>query len=322
MKKLGSRGRITCVASAAIALAATGLDCSSNDAASALSPLMDASTETNVVLDGGGDAAGEGGAVVVPQGRTLLWNVVANIDPGDGGAPDAGGEDASDAGDGGAAADAGDAAPPATTMPVAGAQVCVHQNAVIPCATTAADGTFTLSGLPSFTNVVLTVLKDGYRPTLRPIETASTDMDGTARPIALTSATAPDPAVPVTIDWQNKGQLTLFAIGPLVDAGPNAYGGDFGASVALTPASGSGPFFIHDDGTYALTATSFVGVAALYDNLDPGTYELTYTDAIHDCAPILSPFGQYGFPAPPTSVEFPIVAGYITGPVGIFCTAK
>jgi len=123
--------------------------------------------------------------------------------------------------------------------------MCVYRNDSIPCATTAADGTFTLSGLPLQTDLVITVVKDGYRSTMRPIETASTNMGGAGNAISLTPVTAPDPPVPVTVDWQNKGQLSVS-----------------------------------------------------------------------------TPFGQFGYPAPPTSVKFPIVAGYMTGPIGIFCTAK
>jgi len=41
-----------------------------------------------------------------------------------------------------------------------------------------------------------------------------------------------------------------------------------------------------------------------------------------DCAPISFPFAEWGYPMPPTSVRFPVLAGYITGPIGIFCTEK
>jgi len=54
----------------------------------------------------------------------------------------------------------------------------------------------------------------------------------------------------------------------------------------------------------------------------PGNYTLTFHDSVHNCAPIDALFGGYGFPDPPTSVQFPIVAGYTTELVGVICTAK
>lgn len=310
-------GGIVALASAATWAAAAG--CSSSSASNGPAPEADAATDSSSTpTDSSTSAPDEGIPDAGPQGKMLLWNVVTPRPVADGGA----GADGGDAGP----SDAGDAgleggAPVSTTIPVVGARVCVYQNDSIPCATTAADGTFTLSGLPLQTDLVITVVKDGYRSTMRPIETASTNMDGTGNAISLTPVTAPDPPVPVTVDWQNKGQLSVFAIAPQADAG-NTYGGDPGATVALTPMSGSGPYFLHNDGTFDLAATSFVDVPGIYVNLDPGSYEVTFTDTIHNCAPISTPFGQFGYPAPPTSVKFPIVAGYMTGPIGIFCTAK
>jgi hypothetical protein len=308
-------GGAMALASAATWATAAGCSSSSSAPSNAGPPGVDAAIESGPTPDdSGAPPVDDAGAEASAPGLKLLWNVVTTKAAPDGGAGADGGAASADAGLGGDAA-------ASTNVPIEGAQVCVYQNTSIPCVTSAGDGTFTMSGIPAMADIVLTVIKDGYRATLRAVETASTNMDGTANPISLLSATVPDPPVPVTIDWQNKGQLTLFAIAPLADAG-NTYGGDPGATVVLTPMSGSGPYFLHDDGTYDLSATSFVDVPAQYFNLAPGNYELTFTDTIHNCAPISSPFGEWGYPAPPTSAKFPIVAGYVTGPIGIFCTAK
>jgi hypothetical protein len=290
--------------------------CSSSSGSNGAEPSADAATESSPTSppDDAGVADVGAAAEGAPQGKMLIWNVVTARPGSDGGTTDGGEDGAADAGLGGDAA-------PSANIPLEGARVCVYQRPSIPCAMTAADGTFTMSGLPLMTDIVITVEKDGYRPMLRAVETASTNMDGTANPISMLSATAPDPPVPVTVDWQNKGQLILFAIAPEPDAS-STYGGDIGATVALTPMSGSGPYFLRDDGGYDLSATSLVGTAGEYVNLDPGNYELTFTDTIHGCAPISTPFGEWGYPAPPTSAKFPVVAGYVTGPIGIFCTAK
>jgi hypothetical protein len=264
---------------------------------------------STLVRDAGPAADAAAGAAK----STLLTNADADASAGDGDLrrPDARvtSQDAAEA-----AVDAGN------TISSPGAR-CVYQDATIPCVMTDQGGVFTLKGLPPLTNIVISVAKDGYRSVLRPIETASTNMDGTANPIALVSNAMDDPPFPVKIDWVNQGQLTFFAIAPLPDAGLSSCAHP-DANVSISPAAGSCPFFAHDDVTWYLDAKTFVGVAGEYVNLDPGNYQLTFDDPVHACAPISTPFGQFGFPAPPTSVKFPVVAGYTTGPVGIFCTNR
>ncbi len=220
----------------------------------------------------------------------------------------------SDAGEAGAAPDAG------AGVPVAGATVCVYQTPSIACATTDATGLFTLRGLLPMTNVPITVAKDGYRPALVPIQTASTNMDGTSRPIDLERVQW-DPVQPDPMDWTRNAVVSFFAIA-LLPGYQLMFGGDPGASVALTPMAGDGPYYVRDDGTYVPDASTLVATAGIYANLPPGTYELTIRDTNHDCSPILTPFAPYGYPAGTLTVEFPALAGYITGPVGFFCTDK
>jgi hypothetical protein len=259
---------------------------------------LDGVAATADASNGSAEASDDGG----PPGLTLVWQVVAPH-PADAGSSDAG-------------------SPDGGTDPIAGALACVYQQPSIPCATTGANGVFTLRGLPTTSDVVVEVTHPGFRPVLRPIETASTPMDGTAFPISLRSNDADDSVLPVTLDWSGKGVVTFFAIAPLPDGGGVTFGGDPGATVGLTPDAGDGPYFFQDDGTFVASATALVGASGEYVNLDPGTYEITFADAVHDCAPISAPFGGYGFPVPPLSVRIPVVAGHITGPAGVFCTDK
>jgi hypothetical protein len=67
-----------------------------------------------------------------------------------------------------------------------------------------------------------------------------------------------------------------------------------------------------------VSATSIVNQAALYVNLDPGTYELGFEKPGHDCASLTIPFGL-GFTSSPGSVKCPVVAGYQTM-CGVLCT--
>ena len=208
---------------------------------------------------------------------------------------------------------------------IEGVDVCVYENSAIPCVVTDADGVFTLPGLPATSNLALTFRKDGYGPVLLPIATPNTDMNGLSSaggPITMPGTASP-PVAPVALDFINKGSVSVVAIilGP--SGTPTDFTGDVGAKVRLTPMTGSGPYFL-DRGNNAIvpSATSMVDDVAVYFNLDPGDYEVTVDDPSHACAPISTLFGGYGYPAPPTSVKFPIVAGYVTSAVAVYCTAQ
>jgi len=147
-------------------------------------------------------------------------------------------------------------------------------------------------------------------------------MDGTGeQPIFMTLVSDPPPPVPVAVDWTSTGQIAFFAIGPAPDGGNN-FTGDQGAAMTLSPASGSGPYYLSNNGLFVPGATAIASQLGYFYNVTPGTYTLTITDTMHDCAPIDFPFGGWGFPDPPTSIQFPVIAGYQTGLVGFLCTPK
>ena len=207
-----------------------------------------------------------------------------------------------------------------TAPPLAGAQVCVYHMSAFPCVTTAADGTFTISGLPIRADLVLALTKSGYTSILQPFETASTDMDGRGNPILMDR---PDPTfVPpgVTVD-ATKGIISAFAVGDAPGDG-GSFVGIPGTTIALSPMSGSGPFYTSAMGGIDPAATSFETSGAYYFNVAPGTYTLTYTSSTFDCEPISFPFGEFGFPVttPAHSLKLIVAAGYTTGIVGSFCT--
>jgi hypothetical protein len=247
----------------------------------------------------------EAAAPDAASGLSLKWQV-AILSP------------AAGLGDAGAAT-----APDGGVQSLPGVQVCVYNMPSIPCATTGADGVFTLTGLPVMSDIALTLNKDGYYPVIKPIETAHADMDGTPSYMYMGLTTAPQPPLGgTTVDWTSKGQVAFFAVGPHFgnpDAGAQ---GDPGATVSLTPAGGNGPFFLTDGNTFDLTAKTFVDVQGWYYNLDPGQYSLVLGDTNNDCEPISFPFGQYGYPGATHEVKFPIVAGYTTELVGELCTAN
>src|SRR6202012_5835498 len=97
------------------------------------------------------------------------------------------------------------------------------------------------------------------------------------------------PAVGVAIDQQNKGTINAFAVQL---SGASGLASVPGTTVALSPSTAIGPYYVDDDGAIELTSTSFTGQTALFYNVDPGPYTLTYTNrASFDCEPISFPFG-------------------------------
>ncbi len=330
-------------------VAAAGCSSSSSNPAA---PGDDGGAEASVVPD----AAPPDSA---PTTATLQWKVVSRApatdrgpgdsDAGDGAVSDGAVVDAGSSGDasdgavseagvGDAAVDAGDSAAldagstaddagDATDVvnlgglpPLSGVQVCIYQNSSFPCVSTQADGTFTMPGLPIRSDVVLSFTKSGYQSYLLPIETASTDMDGRSSPIVMDLASTYVPPG-VTYD-ATKGSVVAFAV---TEGGPD--GGSFvgvhDTTIALSPMSGSGPFFLDETGQIApATTTTFVGNTALYYSVDPGSYTLTYSNPTYDCEPISFPFGQFGIPVttPAHSLKITVGAGYVTGIVGVLCT--
>jgi len=281
---------------AGMALSGVGCSSSSNGAG----PAADAGSPDTAVEPTGSDdgAATADGATeaAAPSGVTLTWKIQsATVAAGD-----------------------GDAATGAAATPLAGVKVCAYLMASISCETTDATGVFVLAGLPSATPVALTLDKEGYRSLIAPVFMTASH-DETAEPIGMTKTTDPDPPIGKAIDWTGKGQVEFFVLGQgalLPDAGPE---GDPGAVVTLAPMSGDGPFFFTDQNTIDASAKTLIDDLGAAYNLPAGSYSLTFADATHDCEPIVTGFGGWGYAGTSQhEVAFPIVAGYTTI-VGEYC---
>jgi len=330
-----------CAGALAAALLGFAAGCSSSSNAAA--------SHAEAGPGGAGGGGGPGGAAGLPTGDaggtdggdggvSLTWRAVlynpsnfAAPLPDDGGtdAADDGGEDGGDAGDAG---DGGDGGAPG----VPGAQVCVYaQDAAIPppsspptstnCVTTAADGKFTIPSVPIRTNLALTVTKTGFIPGMLSVATASTPMTGGQAFPMFPLSYETNPVPPVAVDWQNKGQINAI----IVHLAPNAarFEGDPGVTVSMSPMSGNGPIYRDMAQNYVPSAMAFVDDSAGYFNVDPGTYTLTFakpSDPTTDCEPVLTPFGEFGFPVttPAHSTQVLVAAGYWSGIVAVLCTQK
>jgi hypothetical protein len=237
-------------------------------------------------------------ATASPPGLKLLWRVVESAPPGT----------RTDAGLGATA----------YFPPIAGVRVCVYGRDDLPCATTHADGTFTLGGLKPLEQLTLTCEKDGYVSSLRSMEAASTDMDGTGQPIVMGKRGEGDLGLGIQVR-EDKGAASVFVLGPAPDGGINLA---HGTKLGLSPVSGVGPYFTDTHDEFDKSATTMIGGLAFYFNLDEGDYTLTVDDPNADCAPISFPFGEFGIPQAPRSVKFKVLAGFATDQLGALCTAK
>jgi|SRR5580704_4396684 hypothetical protein len=289
----------------------------------------------------------DGGAISLTWGASLVngFGGTASDDGGPGAASDGGG--ASDAGttaDGAAEAsatagyasyDGQDGGPPA----VPGVQICDYlssaitdgtlppQSSALSCVTTGADGTFVIPSVPVRANLVLTATKTGFVPFVISIQTASSPMDGRPNPIFMYPIAAEvNPLGGVTVDWQNKGQIVVFA------AGLDGDGGISGGSVSMSsqddasPPSGNGPVYQDSMFNFEPSATTFLPngfvSTAYYFNVAAGLHTLTLADTADNCEPGLMPFAQWGFPVvtPKHSLQVLVVDGYVAGAVGFLCT--
>ncbi len=198
--------------------------------------------------------------------------------------------------------------------PVANLQVCLYSPMLSPqpCATTGADGTYSLPGIPASTQVAASLTGGAYYPSLYLKTTGAADETNDIEAISSGTITLLTAVVNVQAD-PTKGQIAVIAL----DGNPPPDGGtgpahNSGISVALTPSSGSGPFYLDATGIPQMvnkqSMTSAKGVGA-YINVDPGVVELTYTApaGITCAAPIA------GWPgSTPSSIKALVVAGYGT----------
>ena len=242
-----------------------------------------------------------------------------------------------DAGDGGATvvADGGVPSGDGGIPGVPGVRVCAYlssklttgtvpaESTALACVTSAADGTFVFPDVPVRTNLALTLNKTGFVPVVLSISTASTPMDSRSNPVYMFPVTSQtDPVPGVTVDWQNKGQVYMFIIGPAPDGGSD-FAGEPGATVSMSPASGNGPYYTDPaTGLYVPSATSFIENTGAFFNVTPGTVTLTFADSKVNCQPISSPFGLWGFPVttPDHALQALVWPGYVSGLVGVLCT--
>jgi len=211
---------------------------------------------------------------------------------------------------------------------LSGVQVCLDDGIVtvspptspIGCAVSASDGSFDLPGVRLDSALTLTFQKDGFAPTVRAIDLVASDdvtLPSTenvlfANPLVFMGTPA-DPG---------KGQIA-FAVsttgdGPTPQVSAAAVGYFVSNGVAGVPQSA---VYADAHGTPAPGAS--VGTGGGFVNVAPGLYMIQFTPTSGFCA---STSGLYSYATTADSnggvdLLVPVIRGYVTAPVDVWCTS-
>ena len=206
-----------------------------------------------------------------------------------------------------------------------GVEVCLHNGVVsgtlsdpVMCAVSAPDGSFTVSGASANGAATLTFAKDGFAPTVRPIELQTADVTLPpsenlllAEPLAM-AGTAANPTrgqiafAVATTDSGPAPQVTASLVGFLVPDG--SYGVN-GAPAYL-------------DGKGAPAPGAAAGASGAFVNVPPGLYMIRF----HATSGYCIPTARLDYAASQDSsgdigILVPVLRGFVTAPVGIWCTS-
>lgn len=191
-----------------------------------------------------------------------------------------------------------------SNAPMEGAEVCVIDPPDLGCATTGADGTFLLEGVPGNTRIRATASKDKYFPTLGVFDVGTENAELNASLLTQNLIVAAYSAIGVDFDLELGA--VAFIIQPQSPSDSVA-----GWSGALTPAAGEGPYYLVGTALSATaTETAEEGTGNII-NVPPGDYTLNMTGPGY-CLPTLT-----ASDAPGTYVA-PVMAGHLTA-IALVC---
>lgn len=163
--------------------------------------------------------------------------------------------------------------------PLEGVQICLLESPV-PCATSVADGSYSLSGVPAYRDVFLSYQAGGYYPQLLAYHTAGRD-DAWVFNLASRAAVEAQARLLGLAVEPEAGQIAFAALQP------DSLDGRSGIAVALSPPVS--PPVYHNElllPDQRLVATSTAGTG-LIPNVPPGDYALRFSEG---CTP------RFGFP--------------------------
>ena len=202
---------------------------------------------------------------------------------------------------------------------LAGVAVCLRRDPTTAdgetCTTSDDHGAWKFTGAPSNTWVGVTFVKDGFFPTLRAIETDTTDIDIAPADGELVTSSAMPAVLNAAID-PASGHFLFATAGPGLVATTAAT-----VTVGTIGGPTTTPAYFDASGNPVIGAND--GSEGAMANLPPGYYEVTFKGTNVSCANA----GQtYGYPITTYQADgvarllVPVVAGFLTAPVAVSCT--
>ncbi len=202
---------------------------------------------------------------------------------------------------------------------LAGVAVCLRPDPTTAeratCTTSDDSGAWKIAGAPSNAWVAVTFIKDGFFPTLRPIETDTSDITIPPTDGALIPSDVMPSMLKAPIDPE-AGHVVFATAAPGTPATIPAT-----VTVGLIGGPTMRPVYFDASGNTVAGATA--GAAGAFANLAPGYYELTFTGPTVSCSNV---GGTYGYPITTymsnglARLLVPIVQGFLTAPVAVSCS--
>jgi len=174
-----------------------------------------------------------------------------------------------------------------------------------------------LAGLPASTELVITEERDGTPPFAYSFTTGTEDVNlGTRLRLAPGFENIQAAQAGVSLD-DTKSQVRI-AVSP-----SGSLGGLPDATIAMSPASGDGPFYANTNNVFdpALTATTTSSVPTVFFNVEAGEVEVTAGPATLQCNSDVSqsPTWKSGWASStPNSVRLAVIGGYFSS-VRMYC---
>lgn len=202
---------------------------------------------------------------------------------------------------------------------LSGVRACLQAGVTIAmdigeCATTGADGSWSIHGVPGNMLVTVGFSKQGFVSALRPVQTEAEDIVIPEEEGRLSPESSP-PTFAGAPFGKTTGGIEFFIgsdNGSEVRASVEVFSYDDGAHDAV---------YMGADGSPVQGATT--GSSGAVTNLHPGLYLLTFSAKGASCT---TRGGLYGYPDDvyqvpgSTSLVVPVIEGHITTPVGVDCT--
>lgn len=191
-------------------------------------------------------------------------------------------------------------APNTGDVPLEGVEVC--ELGTENCAATDATGFVTMT-LPANGEITLTVLKDGYTPTLSPQLTAEADIDGVRTALLDDQTVSLLAGVLQTPYPLVGGVIAISALTEPIRADDNGIAG-----ITFT-SEGKSPYYLNESGfpTYEIDATTEPDGAGGFVGLEPGTYQVAVGGTASNCNVVSAwPGTSDG------SIRVPVADGFFT----------